>query len=103
MTEIRQTSATSENPAPSAKNPAVSDKPPSLADELLQLNDDFAEFSEIGAFMCHAFAISLHDHESLNKDVISGARRCSNWLQFRSEEMRERIRHVHARYAAENT
>ena len=67
MTQIRQTTAISDKPAQSAKNPAVSDKPPSPADELLQLIDDFAELSEVGAFMCHAFATSLSDHKLLNK------------------------------------
>ena len=57
MTEIRQKTA-------------ISDKPPSLADELLQLNDDFAELSEIGTFMCHAFATSLFDHEYATRTLF---------------------------------
>ncbi len=102
MTNNRQKTATSNKPAQPGKNTCVSDKTPLLADELLQLDDDFAEYSEISAFLCHAFAVALSDHQTLNADVISGARRCSNWLQFRSEELKDNIRHVQARYAAEH-
>jgi hypothetical protein len=102
MSNIRQKPATASKPAQLGKKCSVSGKVPPLADELLQLNDDFTEFSEINAFMCHAFATALSGHESLNKDIISGARRCSNWLQFRSVELKNDIRHVHARYAAEH-
>ncbi len=97
MTRTKQNTAPSNNSACPRSNPAS----PSLADELLRLDDDFTEFSEISAFLCHAFAVALVAHESLNKDVISGARRCANWLQFRSEELKDDIRHVHARYTAE--
>jgi len=96
MAKIRQKTAIPSKPA----LPAKSTKLTPLADELLKLDDDFAEYSEISAFLCHAFAVALADHESLNKDIISGARRCSNWLQFRSAELKDDIRHVHARYAA---
>lgn len=102
MANTRKKTATANKPAQSAKNSLASNKAPPLADELLQLNDDFAEFSEISAFLCHAFATALSGHESLNEEVISGARRCSNWLQFRSGELKDGIRHVHARYAAEH-
>lgn len=102
MANTRQKPATANKLAQLGKKSRVSDKAPPLADELLQLNDDFAEFSEISAFLCHAFAIALSDHESLNKNVISGAMRCSNWLQFRSEALKDDIRHVHARYAAQH-
>jgi hypothetical protein len=99
MANIRHKTAISAKPAQPGKNTRASNKAPPLADELLQLDDDFTEYSEISAFLCYAFATALSDHESLNKDVISGARRCSNWLQFRSEELKDDIRHVHARYA----
>lgn len=102
MANTRQKTAIPNKPVLSAKATNISDKVPPLADELLQLNDDFAEYSEISAFLCHAFASALSDHESLNEDVIAGARRCSNWLQFRSGELKDAIRHVHARYAAQH-
>lgn len=102
MTNTRQKTAIPSKSDLSAKTTRVSDKSPPLAEKLLQLDDDFAEYSEISAFLCHAFATALSDHESLNEDVISGARRCSNWLQFRSVELKDDIKHVHARYAAEH-
>lgn len=102
MTDTRQKTAIPRKLALPAKTTRVSNKVPPLTEYLLQLNDDFAEYSEISAFLCHAFATALSDHESLNEDVISGARRCSNWLQFRSGELKDDIRHVHARYAAEH-
>lgn len=102
MTNTRQKTAIANKPALPAKTIRVSDKTPPLAEELLQLDDDFTEYSEISAFLCHAFAVALSDHESLNEDVISGARRCSNWLQFRSMELKNDVKHVHARYATEH-
>lgn len=102
MTDPRQIASTANKPAQPAKNTNISSKEPSLAEELLQLDDDFAEHSEVSAFLCHAFATALSDYESLNEDVILGARRCSNWLQFRSGELKNAIRHVHARYSAEH-
>lgn len=80
---------------------AASDQALSLSDELTQLNDDFVEFSEINAFLCHAFASALSDHDWLNTDAIDGARRCATWLQSRTSELREDFRNVHARYTAE--
>ena len=77
------------------------DQPQSLAEELIQLNDDFAEFREISAFLCHAYATSLSDHDWLDKDIIAGARRCSNWLQSRTGKLNEHVRHVQARYTSE--
>ncbi len=88
--------------AQTATKGPVSDQALSLSDELTQLNDDFVEFSEVNAFLCHAFASALSDHEWLNTEVIDGARRCSTWLQSRTSELREDFRHVHARYTAEH-
>ena len=103
MTNTKQKSAISARPALPGKNPIISHKVQPLADELLQLDDDFTEYSEISAFLCYAFATALTNHESLNKDIISGAMRCSNWLQFRSGELKGDIKHVHARYVVEHT
>ena len=102
MTNIKQKSAIPNQPALTVKTGYITPNAPPLAAELLQLDDDFTEFSEISAFLCHAFAGALIDHESINKDVIAGAKRCSNWLQFRSQEIRDDIRLVHTRYTAEH-
>ena len=101
MTKIRQKTAISNRPALTVKTGYINPNAPPLAAELLQLDDDFTEFSEISAFLCHGFAGALIDHESINKDVIAGAKRCSNWLQFRSQEIRDDIKLVRARYTAE--
>jgi hypothetical protein len=102
MTNTRKKTAISTKPALSGKKTLNSDELAPLADELLQLDDDFTEYSEISSFLCLAFATALSNHESLNKDVISGAMRCSNWLQFRSGELKDDIKHAHARYVVEH-
>ncbi|OIR08848.1 hypothetical protein GALL_88410 [mine drainage metagenome] len=74
----------------------------SLTDELIQLNDDFGEFSDVSAFMCNAFANALKEHERLNKEIISGARICSDWLQQKTGELKDDIRQVRLRYITEH-
>ncbi len=75
---------------------------PSLTGELIQLNDEFGEFSDVSAFMCNAFANALTEHERLNKEIISGARICSDWLQQKTGELKDDIRHVRLRYVTEH-
>ena len=83
----------------SSKKSSASAKALPLAEELLQLSDDFAEFSDMSAFLCNAFATSLNEHEWLNKEIISGARICSNWLYSRTCELKNDIQQVNAHYA----
>jgi DnaJ-domain-containing protein 1 len=73
-----------------------------LTDELIRLNDDFGEFGDVSAFMCNAFANALQEHERLNKEIISGARICSDWLQQKTSELKDEIRQVRIRYVAEH-
>lgn len=80
----------------------ASTEAPSLTDELIQLNDDFGEFSDVSAFMCNAFANALTEHERLNKEIISGARICSDWLQQKTSELKDDIRQVRLRYVTEH-
>lgn len=75
---------------------------PSLTDELIQLNDDFGEFCDVSAFMSNAFANELTEHERLNKEIISGGRICSDWLQQKTRELKDDIRQVRLRYVAEH-
>jgi hypothetical protein len=72
-----------------------------LGEKLTQLNDSFIEYSEINAFLINAFSSTLSEHEWLNPEIISGARRCSIWLQSRTIQIKEELRHVHARYLSE--
>ncbi len=74
----------------------------SLTGKLIQLNDDFGEFSDVSAFMCNAFANALQEHERLNKEIISGARICSDWLQQKTCELKDDIRQVRMRYVTEH-
>ena len=75
---------------------------PSLTNELIQLNDNFGEFSDVSAFMCNAFANALTEHERLNKEIISGARICSDWLQQKTSELKDDLRQVRLRYDTEH-
>ena len=75
---------------------------PSLTDELIQLNDDFEKFSDVSAFMSNAFANALTEHERLNKEIISGARICADWLQQMTSELKDDLRNVRLRYVAEH-
>jgi hypothetical protein len=75
---------------------------PSLTDELIRLHDDFGQFSHVSAFMCNAFANALQEHERLNKEIISGARICSDWLQQKTGELKDDIRQVRLCYVAEH-
>lgn len=101
MTTAQKKAAIPAKSAQAAKRKHTSSKLPSLADELIQLIDDFAEYSDISAFLCHAFASTLADHERVNPEIMSGARICSDWLQKRTGELNVNLRQVHARYAAE--
>ena len=42
------------------------------------------------------------EHERLNKEIISGARICSDWLQQKTGELKDDIRQVRMRYVAEH-
>lgn len=72
-----------------------------FSEHLIKLNDDFVEYLEINAFLSHAFASTLTEHDWLNPEVISGARRCSSWVQNRGVMLKEEIRQLHERYLAE--
>ncbi|OIR09783.1 hypothetical protein GALL_81890 [mine drainage metagenome] len=99
MTTNRQKTTRAKRTMQPSKKKFVSTKAQPLADELLQLNDDFAEFSDMSAFLCNAFAITLAEHEWLNEEIISGARICSNWLYSRTCKFKDDIRHVNTSYA----
>lgn len=102
MTKIKIKAPIPAKHAQAAKKKHLSSKTPLLENELIQLIDDFAEFSDISAFLCNAYATTLADHERLNQEIISGARICSVWLQSRTSKLKADIQDVHARYAAES-
>ena len=80
---------------------ATEDQKP-LVQEIIQLSDDFGEFSHISAFLGHALANALAAHEWLDDDIIAGGRLCSNWLQKRTSQLRDEMRHVQERYIEEH-
>ena len=95
MANNRNKTARSVKPEPAHKVQHTGAQPASLEAELIQLIDDFAEFSELSAFLCHAFAISLSDPKWLNPEIISGARMCSICLQSRSAKLKNDLRQIH--------
>ena len=102
MTNTRSNVFTSNKSGQDVNGEHTSVEAPSLTNELIQLNDDFGEFSAVSAFMSNAFANALTEHERLNKEIISGARICSNWLQQKTSELKDDIRQVRLRYVAEH-
>jgi len=96
MANIRNQAARSGKPELAHNTQHTRDQPAALENELIQLIDDFAEFSDINAFMCHAFATSLSDPKWLNPEIITGARLCSIWLQSRTNKLKNDIRQIHA-------
>ena len=102
MTNIRNNVFTSNKSERDVNGEHTSVEAPSLTDELIQLNDDVGEFGDVSAFMCNAFANALTEHERLNKEIISGARICSDWLQQRTGELKDDIRQMRLRYVTEH-
>jgi DnaJ-domain-containing protein 1 len=102
MTRTSNNAFTSNKPEQDVDSEHASAPAPSLTDELIQLSDDFGEFSDVSAFMCNAFANALKEHERLNREIISGARICADWLQQKTSELKDDISQVRTRYVAEH-
>jgi hypothetical protein len=73
-----------------------------LAHELLQLIDDINEVTAIAAFHCQSLTRALAEHDSMDKDVYYGAKRCTELLQSRLQELKNKSSHFHERFVAEN-
>jgi hypothetical protein len=99
--ESKSASGDSTEPHGSENGSASNNNPRSLADELVQLNDDFVDYLEINAFLSHAFASALTEHEWLSPEIISGARRSENLMQPRLSKLRDDLQHVLVRYQDE--
>ena len=95
MANIRNKAARSEKPEPAHKTQHIRAQPASLEAELIQLIDDFAEFSELSAFLCHAYTTSLSDPKWLTPEIMSGARLCSLCLQSRTTRLKHDLRQIH--------
>jgi hypothetical protein len=94
MAKIKNPATLSGKPERLHKMKLDNDLSPALKTELIELIDDFAEFSEISAFLCHAYATSLSDPKWLNQEITSGARICSIWLQSRTCKLKDDIQHI---------
>ena len=94
MAKIKNKTALLDKPGRALKKKLNKVHPPSLEVELIQLIDDFAEFSDISAFLSHALATSLSSQEQLNHEIISGARICSLWLQSKTSQLKDDMRHI---------
>ena len=102
MTNTRNNVFTSNKSERNVNGEHTPTEAPSLTDKLIQLNDDFGEFGDVSAFMSNAFANALTEHERLNKEIISGARICSDWLHQKTSELKDDLRQVRLRYIAEH-
>ncbi|OYY43355.1 MAG: hypothetical protein B7Y56_10780 [Gallionellales bacterium 35-53-114] len=69
---------------------------------MMKLIDDFADYRDVSAFICHALAVSLSGQEQPNKNIITGARICSGWLQTQTAAIQESLIEVQARYVDEH-
>ncbi len=58
---------------------------------LLKFEDDFADYADISAFLCNAFAATIKEPQWLTPEIVSGARLCSCWLQRRASELRAEL------------
>lgn len=69
-------------------------RPQVTKDALLQFTDDFAEYADLSAFICNAFAATLKEHQWLTPEIVSGARLCSCWLERRANKLKAELHSV---------
>jgi len=69
-----------------------------LEEEIIHLADSFSEFVSINAFMSASMAAVMSADDSVPEDVLQGARRCSDAIRFRSQEMKGAIDQFRERY-----
>jgi hypothetical protein len=65
-----------------------------LVQEIIQLSDDFGEFSHVSAFLWARTGQCAGRTRVARHDIIAGGRLCSNWLQKRTSQLRDEMRHV---------
>ena len=80
-----------------------SDEEISLSQEIVQLSDNFSEFNKVNAFLCDAFTSVMSSDDPVRDDVLQGAKYCSDYLQFRSRELKEAIDQLRERCVAEGS
>lgn len=63
----------------------------SLSQEAVQLSDNFAEFNKVNAFLCEAFTSVMSSDDPVREEVLQGAKYCAEFIQSRSQELKEAI------------
>lgn len=69
-----------------------------LEEEIIHLADSFSEFVSINAFMSASMAAVMSADDSVPEDVLQGARRCSDAIRSRSQEMKVAMDKFRDRY-----
>jgi len=69
-----------------------------LEEEIIHLADSFSEFVSINAFMSASMAAVMSADDSVPEDVLQGARRCSDAIRSRSQEMKVAMDKFRNRY-----
>ena len=69
-----------------------------LEEEIIHLADSFAEFASINAFICASMTSVMSADDSVPEDVLQGARRCSDAVRSRSQEMKVAMDKFRERY-----
>ncbi len=69
-----------------------------LEEEIVHLADSLAEFVSINAFFSASMVAVMSEDDSVPGDVLQGARRCSDAIRSRSQEMKVAIDQFRERY-----
>jgi hypothetical protein len=69
-----------------------------LEEEIIHLADSFAEFILINAFMSAAMTSVMSTDDSVPEDVLQGAKRCSDNVRSRTQELKVEMNHFMRRY-----
>jgi len=68
-----------------------------LARELLQFYDELTELQACNAFVMQALASTLARGEGLDERSATGAVFCAQWLNDRTAEMEQKLRHIQSK------
>jgi len=80
------------------KSKSPSPEEMTLEEEIIHLADSFSEFIAINAFMSASLTSVMSSDDSVPEDVLQGARRCSDAVRSRSQEMKVAMDKFRERY-----
>ena len=69
-------------------------QPQSLARELLQFYDELTALNACSAFVMQALASTLANGGGLDERSATGAVFCAQWLNDRTAEMEQKLKHI---------